>query len=662
MFARGAEVVRVADVAGPTDGGELEVVLRGLPLLLEPGSLRGVAEGRQVLAVTTAVEVPDVPAIPGDPVVEVRTLARQKRRLDEERRSLEARRAALLALAPVLRPPGGGEPMGPRLADALAAGALGGRLLEEADARLVALARRAAELEEALAVAQVRLAQATSGARRGTGHPERLVRVRLSAGAALEALRVRYTVPAARWWPAYALRITEGGRRARWALEAHVAQRSGEDWRGVRLALSTAELVSDARLPELASLRLGRRKPEPKRGYRPAPGDLDAMFAGYDAAFPAAPPPPPPPMQPPMPAFQPMPPPAMAPMPVMAAPMMIPPTGAAAPPRLEQTTFGAVPGGPPMPQAARGGRARQAAAPESARAHAVADAPMEAPPELAEPAAIEPEDDWLDFDALVLGGPQVARRGRLGRTSVPQGADARGAAERAVDAAASPKLRDPRDTRGAFDSRHEVAGTVDLPSDARAVRVRVGEAEARSRTVLRTVPREVSDVFRAVELVSPFDAPLLGGPVDVYVEGTLLSTTEVDHVDRGGTLRVGTGVEERVRVVRNVEVAEESAGLLGGSVAVTHRVTIELESALGHACEVEVRERVPVTDDKKLEIELLDPSPRPTRVEKRDDGQPLRGGWSFRVPLGPGARGVVRYAYKLELPAKLEVVGGNRRE
>jgi len=188
------------------------------------------------------------------------------------------------------------------------------------------------------------------------------------------------------------------------------------------------------------------------------------------------------------------------------------------------------------------------------------------------------------------------------------------------------------------------------------------EAEARAKMVLRTVPREVSEVFRAVELVSPFDAPLLGGPVDVYVEGTLLAAAEVDHVDTGGTLRVGTGVEERVRVVRNVEVAEESTGLLGGSLAVTHRVTIELESALGHACEVEVRERVPVTDDRKLEIELVEPSPKPTRLERRDDGEPLRGGWSFRVPLGPGARAAVRYAYKLELPAKLEIVGGNRRE
>lgn len=70
--------------------------------------------------------------------------------------------------------------------------------------------------------------------------------------------------------------MVDAGQRAALLVEALVAQRSGEDWSGVRLSLSTADLVSGARLPELPSLRLSRAQPPPRRGYRPPAGGAGA--------------------------------------------------------------------------------------------------------------------------------------------------------------------------------------------------------------------------------------------------------------------------------------------------------------------------------------------------------------------------------------------------
>ena len=50
------------------------------------------------------------------------------------------------------------------------------------------------------------------------------------------------------------------------------------------------------------------------------------------------------------------------------------------------------------------------------------------------------------------------------------------------------------------------------------------------------------------------------GPVDVYVEGTLLARANIGHVDKGGVVHVGLGVEDRVRIARNVRMEEEAAG------------------------------------------------------------------------------------------------------
>ena len=99
-------------------------------------------------------------------------------------------------------------------------------------------------------------------------------------------LVIEYLVPGARWAPAYSLRIDRSGKRARLAVRAVVSQRSGEDWAGVALSLSTAEAQRFTDLPELATLRIGRAQPPaPKRGWRPLPADAAELFADYDRAF-----------------------------------------------------------------------------------------------------------------------------------------------------------------------------------------------------------------------------------------------------------------------------------------------------------------------------------------------------------------------------------------
>ena len=104
--------------------------------------------------------------------------------------------------------------------------------------------------------------------------------------------------------------------------------------------------------------------------------------------------------------------------------------------------------------------------------------------------------------------------------------------------------------------------------------------------------------------------PLLGGPVDIYVEGSLLLTAPLSPTDRGGTLRVGLGVEERIKVARNATVKEDTAGLLRGSTSVEHSIAIDLVSSLSAPIDLELVERSPVSDLEDLEIELLGSDPK----------------------------------------------------
>ncbi|HBP23752.1 MAG TPA: hypothetical protein DEA08_38985, partial [Planctomycetes bacterium] len=555
-----------------------------------------------------------------------------------------------------------------RVRDGLAAATLLGDALGDLDERISALEGQLEVQERDLSALAVQERQGVPSDAR-----QRQVTLRLAGGGPVEALSLVYVVQAARWWPAYEARIEAGGQRARWALQAFVAQATGEDWREVELALSTADLVSDACLPELRSLRLGRAQPPKTKGYRPPPEGLDALFSAYEEAL--AQPTPRPAKPKPRPEAKPAPPPP----PPNEVPMELDDLCEPAPEIAMDFAGAAPPGGPPLPaqaapmrdKVAKSGRgALRSRSMSKKRAFADEEFAKEGlggggglPPE-PEPApeALEPADAWLDFDALELRGRGAgsSQRGKLRRApseSAPQG--------RVNDLSPPAYGRDPLSERGRFDHTYRALGLFDVPSQRSLTRVSLLDLEADLRQVLRTVPvEEEGAVYREAELTNPLEAPLLGGPADVYLDGSLLTTSPLSKVGRGGTIQLGLGTEDRVRVARNVKVEESSSGMISKTTRVVHHVTIELRSSLGVPARIVVVDRVPVVAEGEddLEAQLLESSPAAEPYEQRERDARVKGGLRWEVELPAGGSQELRFSYALELPAKREVVGGNRRD
>jgi hypothetical protein len=735
VYARGALVTRRAVVPTELPPGRADLVVSEITPLAESGSVRAALPGssRQVVSLHATLVVPSSPALVGASVERVRTLEQHLARLHAEEARLSEQAATLRQLrpAPALGTLARSAQAEDRFGDALTAAALADEILAEIDARLGELAIERRRIEEERDAAALAAAQSSSAERMGQGHPTRRIVVRTLGEGPVEALEVTYVVPAARWWPLYTLRLAEGGRSATWHLEALVAQLSGEDWRGAQLGLSTSDLIHDARLPELPSLRLGRAQPAARRGYRPPPPGLEQMFAGYDRALPGLSPPVPPLLIGSMSLEQALPrddeqtlhwkgdggaetdlralagsatvpgqvreitrevfsddavadqdeegeffegasgqgiapPPAPAAFGAPPAPMAPPMTAAPVTAAKLRSRGGVVPR-PARAGGGGGGYARELRRGEPTPTGTGRLAPAK-PAELS--GEIEPADAWLDFDTLTLAPvSDRAHRGRLVRQESGEAMGARSQAQTAIEGIVPPApVRDPQVTRGVFDHRYEAAGLVEVPSDGRVHRVSLGSAPAEPTLLFRSVPREVAAVYREAELKNPFEAPLLAGPVDVYVDGSLLGTTMIEQVDRGGLVRVGLGVEERIRVARNARTSEDSAGLLGGSTVVEHEISIELVSSLGREARVEIIERIPVTDEKTLHVELVaarsagEPAEPPKPYDQADRGAPVRGGLRWGVSLPPGGKTTLVLRYRLTLPSKNEIVGGNRRE
>ncbi|UQA61902.1 DUF4139 domain-containing protein [Polyangium aurulentum] len=680
VHARGAVVTRRVELPPDLPTDLVEIAVTGITPFAEPASVHALARGgREVVYVHARIVIPEGSAAPGPAIERVRELEHAREALTAERAHLGGRRNLLAGLEFNLGMDRRLRPVDPkaRIADALATARLVSDELAALDARMRKLDHAIEKASRDIEAARLAAAQARTEERAGSSRPTFTVLVRLAAGqGAVEALDLEYTTLAARWWPTYKAWLSKGATRVRWDIDALVAQASGEDWKGVELSLSTADLVHDARLPELKSLRLGRAQPPAKKGFRPPPPGLDAMFEPFDAAMAQVPPAPR--VEPEMEnqalrrsrSAEPRPPGAM---PAAAAPSPqsfgMPPPAPNQEVAVMQSLAHALAPKSKMSAPALVSRASAAYGGGAGAGSMLAEVEMALEESAAAdvPAAvtsIEPDDKWLDFDSLVLASAREKdRRGRL--TRVPDDASRSSAyqASNTIEHLESPaRTLDPLATRGRFDHRYDAEGRADVPSNARPHRVHVQGAEGPATARFRSVPRESAQVYREARIENPHRAPLLGGPVDVFLDGALVTTTSIGAVDRGGLLLVGLGVEDRLRVARNARVEESSAGLLGGSSLVDHHVTVDFTSSLGVPVTVEVLERIPVTDDKDISVKVTSADPEPEIYDQSDIGAPVRGGRRFRVEVPAGGKARMSYGYRVKLPAKSEIVGGNRRE
>lgn len=703
VYRAGALVTRRATLTRLEDGYPEAVRVTGLPLALDDGSVRArieVVEGGELPVATglrIALDVPDAGA-PTEPPQDAEIAAAKRRvmEIQARREQLTAELEGLRALKSPPRPAGKeGEPPPP--VPTTARLALASFRHEELEKRQAEWRQSGLELQraqEALADLEERKRRAT------TARPARANELRKSAVIALGSraaraaqawIDVEYLVPGARWLPAYALELDAACTRGTLAVRALVCQRTGEDWPGVALKLSTAHPQAWAELPELTSVRIGRRQPA-RRRWVPPPTGGDALYGDYDRARSAlAPPPPPPPIVQPSPAREmslrsEMPQDAItrteaggyamrrqdvdgfagdAPeeaMPMMMAESMPAPQAAPSMARESKTRASA------MMSARAAPGARPPPSPARAKAQAV-------------DAELELDRDLLEYGRLRMGEPGGPGRGALApvplsvqylellstvRVSVQVDVMAaiqvaRDAASRTERGTVPPTYHAPASVDG-FDYAYRADFPLDVPSDGELHGVTLALRDGPVELEHVCVPRESADVFRVAHLANPLDAPLLAGPIDVTVAGEFRLTAALAMVPPRGRAELGLGIEPAIKVARNTRYREETAGLMSSTLTLHHEIAVDVVNHLPLRARIEVRERVPVAleDDDRATVSVTEVSPAWKAWEPK--GQALRGGYAWTVVVDPGAKIALKANYNIVISSKHELVGGNRRE
>jgi uncharacterized protein (TIGR02231 family) len=264
VYPGGAQVTRLATVAA----GARELVLNCLTARFDPDSLQidapaGVNLGPVQLETLPRERVPECATSPLD---------EQLRKLEGQRDGLGAESAALEASLGYLKALGGGEARSTPAAGIAATADSIRRTAQDALLRQAQLSRQIADLDKQIAPLK------GERDRVAAANPQwRSLRLRLSTTKEAE-LKLNYRVAQAGWAPSYrALLETASGALSLERL-AQVSQQSGEDWKNVKLRLSTAQVAQ----------KVGQNPPWPwTLDLQPPPAKAAEMRMAAMAAAPA---------------------------------------------------------------------------------------------------------------------------------------------------------------------------------------------------------------------------------------------------------------------------------------------------------------------------------------------------------------------------------------
>ena len=140
---------------------------------------------------------------------------------------------------------------------------------------------------------------------------------------------------------------------------------------------------------------------------------------------------------------------------------------------------------------------------------------------------------------------------------------------------------------------------------------------------------------------------MLPGRVSIYRDGVFVGGSPMALVAKDEAVRLGFGVDEKVKITRTVvRRIEGTAGLIGSSRTDEREFKTTIRNANDVAIRVAIEDQIPVSEVEDIQVEMLPVSTPPTARDLRDrrgvlewafDAKPaetreIKLGWRVRWP------------------------------
>ena len=164
---------------------------------------------------------------------------------------------------------------------------------------------------------------------------------------------------------------------------------------------------------------------------------------------------------------------------------------------------------------------------------------------------------------------------------------------------------------------------------------------------MHAVPALAETAFLQANFKHGEDAPLLPGPVSVYRDGVFVGRSPLALAAKDETVRLGFGVDEKVKVARTVvRLNEGTAGFIGSSKTDEREFKTTIRNAHEFPIRVAIEDQLPVSETDDIQVEMLPVTTQPTTRDLRD----RRGVMEWAFETKPGESREIKFGWRMRWP------------
>jgi uncharacterized protein (TIGR02231 family) len=205
---------------------------------------------------------------------------------------------------------------------------------------------------------------------------------------------------------------------------------------------------------------------------------------------------------------------------------------------------------------------------------------------------------------------------------------------------------------GGFQVVFRIPGRIAVPAGQGSKSFRIASTTIAPELMAHAVPALNESAFLQASFRQGDDAPLLAGQASIYRDGIFVGRSPVALAAKDEVVRLGFGVDDKVKVVRTTtRKVEGTAGLIGSSKIDEREFKTVIRNAHEFAVPVAIEDQLPVSENEDIQVEMLPVSTPPTTRDLRD----RRGVMEWAFEAKPGETREIKLGWRVRWPKEKAV-------
>ena len=266
-------------------------------------------------------------------------------------------------------------------------------------------------------------------------------------------------------------------------------------------------------------------------------------------------------------------------------------------------------------------------------------------------------DPWYIGRARPVPAPppyqaMVMRKGTFaaGPQAVPPGAPMAAAAQAVLPEAPHLTAEPAESGESGAGLVYRVQRPLAVPADGEPYKTMVARFALDPELDHLAVPVLAPEAYARATVTNTSSLLLLPGPARVFHGSQFVGETALETVAAGEEFELQLGVDDQIRVERQLRRRSTSKAMIGGTRTIDVAYEITVENHRPNQARISVHDHIPVSSDGDIKVRLREASPDPA-------GQTDLGELSWDLSLAAGQTATIRYRFTVEHPAQVTIVG-----